>query len=85
MMIRYPLCIVVDANSPLHSVDDLVQFAKKEPGKLNYASIGQGSVNHLTAEWFKQKAGIKRVARRGRWFQRDSGLFVSGANELSGS
>ena len=42
-----PSILVVNARSPYNSVDDLVAAARKEPGKLNYASGGVGSAAHL--------------------------------------
>jgi tripartite-type tricarboxylate transporter receptor subunit TctC len=42
----------------LDSVEALIDFAKKNPGKLSYASAGVGSVSHFSAELFKQAAGV---------------------------
>ena len=43
------------------SVADLVAYAKKNPGKLNYGSGGNGSAGHLAGEMFKQQAGVYMV------------------------
>lgn len=56
---RVPTLIIVRADSPYKNIDDLVDFAKKNPGKLTIGSIGQGSYAHFTAEIFKAKAGLK--------------------------
>jgi tripartite-type tricarboxylate transporter receptor subunit TctC len=42
-------------------VDDLIKKAKAEPGKLAYASSGNGSAQHLAAELFRQRAGLDMV------------------------
>lgn len=44
---------------PVRSVKDLVAHAKANPGKLNYASVGQGSQIHLMTELFRSLAGIE--------------------------
>jgi len=41
-----------------NSVAELIALARREPGKLTYASIGVGSIQHLAGERFKQLAGI---------------------------
>ena len=46
---------------PVKSVADLIQFAKAHPGKLTYASNGNGSPQHIAAEQLKQMAGIDMV------------------------
>lgn len=59
--------LVVPKSSPAGSVAEFVALAKKEPGKLNYGSTGNGSASHLAMELFKTKAGIEmqHVAFRG--------------------
>ncbi len=45
--------LVVAPNLPVHSVAELIAYAKARPGNLNYASSGSGSAAHLTGEMFK--------------------------------
>jgi len=52
------IAFVVPASSPANSVRDFVALAKREPGKLTFASSGAGGIIHLTGEMFKQAAGI---------------------------
>jgi tripartite-type tricarboxylate transporter receptor subunit TctC len=54
-----PVVLVVNPSVPVHSVADLVAVAKKQPGKLQYASAGVGSVTHLSAELFKYMAKVE--------------------------
>jgi len=53
-----PVAIVVHPSLPAGDLAGLVALAKKEPGKLNYGSAGNGTPGHLTAEMFKAAAGI---------------------------
>lgn len=53
-----PNVMVVPTSSPAKSVRDLIEIAKRSPGKLNYASSGAGTSGHLTMELFKQQAGV---------------------------
>jgi tripartite-type tricarboxylate transporter receptor subunit TctC len=50
--VRAPNVLVVPAASPLKTVADVIAAAKKDPGKLTFASSGNGSSDHLTAELF---------------------------------
>ena len=54
-----PLVLVVATNSPYRTLADVVQHAKAHPGALNFASPGNGTVAHLTAELLQQSAGIQ--------------------------
>jgi tripartite-type tricarboxylate transporter receptor subunit TctC len=58
LVVTFPLLILVPADSPLHSVGNLIARAKANPGKLSYASPGQGTTPHLAGELLKQMAGI---------------------------
>jgi tripartite-type tricarboxylate transporter receptor subunit TctC len=53
------LVVCVHPSLPVRSIADLIALAKKEPGKLNYASAGAGSGIHLGTEYFATMAGIK--------------------------
>ena len=55
---RVPMLLVVPASSPFHSLADLVGTARAKPGKLSYASAGNGGAQHLAGELFKQGAKI---------------------------
>lgn len=56
-----PVWIVVNANSPFKSLNDIVAKAKAEPGKLTYGTSGVGTELHLAAEAVARSAGIKMV------------------------
>ena len=56
-----PNVLVVASNLPMKTVAELVAYAKAHPGKLNYASVGNGSSSHLTMELFKEMAGFHAV------------------------
>lgn len=53
-----PQILVVHPSLPVHSVRDLIKLAKSQPGKINYASVGPGSPNHMGMELLKSMAGI---------------------------
>ena len=53
-----PYAVVVNPASPIKDIKGLVEYARANPGKLNYASGGSGVTNHLVTEMFKATAGI---------------------------
>src|SRR5262245_1967834 len=60
--------IAVHPSLPVHSVKELIAYAKANPGKLSYGSGGVGAITHITPELFKQRAGgleILHVPYRG--------------------
>lgn len=56
-----PYVIVVHPALPIKTVADLIAYSKSNPGKLNYASSGSGSLIHLTGELFKTATGVEMV------------------------
>jgi tripartite-type tricarboxylate transporter receptor subunit TctC len=60
-VVRTDGAIVSSVSTPFNTVQELVRFAKENPGKVNYASVGIGSIPHLTAEMFAQQAGINML------------------------
>jgi tripartite-type tricarboxylate transporter receptor subunit TctC len=57
----FPNVLLVSPDSGIKTLKDLVDLAKKEPGKLTYASTGAGSASHLQGELFNQRAGVDIV------------------------
>lgn len=56
---RFPFVLVVNSSLPVNNLQELIDLAKKQPGKLTYATPGLGGPNHLGMELFQQKAGIE--------------------------
>ena len=56
-----PLVVTVSANSPIKSLADLIATAKANPGKLNYATSGNGSAPHFCTALFIQLTGVDMV------------------------
>jgi tripartite-type tricarboxylate transporter receptor subunit TctC len=56
-----PSCLVVNASVPAQNVREFVALAKSKPGKLSYASSGNGTTLHLGGELFKLIAGVDLI------------------------
>jgi tripartite-type tricarboxylate transporter receptor subunit TctC len=67
MLTRAPQVVTINPNLPVNNMAELIAYAKKNPGKLNYASSGNGSIQHIAGEVFKQTAGtfITHIPYRG--------------------
>lgn len=61
LVARGPNVLVVKADSPLKTVKDLVDAAKAQPGRLSYASQGNGTSAHLAGEMFENLAKVKML------------------------
>jgi len=53
-----PSIMLVPNSSPAKTIQEWIELAKKNPGRLNYASSGNGTIVQLTAELFKSQAGL---------------------------
>ena len=56
-----PYALVVNPSVPAKSLQEFIDYAKTNPGRLSYGSAGVGSASHLAAELLKSKAGIEMV------------------------
>jgi tripartite-type tricarboxylate transporter receptor subunit TctC len=56
-----PIVLIVHPDVPAKNVQELIALAKKEPGRINFASAGNGTTNHLSGELFKSMAKIDIV------------------------
>lgn len=67
MMASVPNVLVVHPSLPVNSVQELIAYGRKSPGKLNFASSGAGSSIHLSGEMFKTMTGVEmaHVAYKG--------------------
>ncbi|HEX9434554.1 MAG TPA: tripartite tricarboxylate transporter substrate-binding protein, partial [Burkholderiales bacterium] len=61
LVVRVPEVLAVHPSLPVNSVAELVDYAKKNPGKVNYGSAGGGSITHLAGELLKAEAKIDLV------------------------
>lgn len=67
LLMQVPMLLVVPANSPYQTLAELLKAARAHPGKLSFASAGNGSAQHLAGELFKQgsKLFITHIPYRG--------------------
>jgi tripartite-type tricarboxylate transporter receptor subunit TctC len=61
LAVTTPNLLIAKPGLPVNSMRELVEYAKKNPGKLSYCSSGTGSSDHLTGEVFKQSADVQAV------------------------
>lgn len=61
MMMEIPLVLVAYPSAPFNTLQELVAYAKAHPGKLDYASVGNGTMSHLAMERLKRETGINLV------------------------
>jgi tripartite-type tricarboxylate transporter receptor subunit TctC len=60
-IIRSPQILEVNPSVPVTTVPEFIAYAKANPGRLNYASAGNGGISHLAGELFKMMAGVDLV------------------------
>jgi tripartite-type tricarboxylate transporter receptor subunit TctC len=61
MGVNFPNVLVVHADTKIKTFAEFIAFAKKNPGKLDFASTGPGSASHLAGELLNEFAGIDTV------------------------
>src|SRR5215204_6292251 len=64
--VRVPFVMVVNPSFPAKTVPEFITYAKANPGKINMASGGIGTANHVAGELFKMMAGVNMVHVRSR-------------------
>jgi tripartite-type tricarboxylate transporter receptor subunit TctC len=60
-VVRTPFVMEVNNDLPVKTVPEFIAYAKANPGKINFATVGPGSAQHLYAEYFKMLTGIAMV------------------------
>jgi tripartite-type tricarboxylate transporter receptor subunit TctC len=59
MLANYPFLVIVNNDLPARSIKELIALLKSQPGKIDYASAGNGTGQHLAAELFKMMTGTE--------------------------
>jgi len=59
MTTAYPYILVINSRLPAQTLQDFVALAKSKPGEFNFGTTGIGAANHLVAELFNSRAGLK--------------------------
>lgn len=59
MVASFPIVLVVNPSLPIHSVQEFIDYAKKNEGKVSFGSSGVGGGEHLAGELFCSQAGVK--------------------------
>lgn len=57
-LVYTPLMMVAHPSLKVKNLRDFIALAKSQPGRINYASIGNGTPHHLSMEWFRSMAGV---------------------------
>ncbi len=60
-LVETPMALIASNALPAKSVAEVIALARNKPGQLNYASVGNGSISHLSMELFKSQTGINVV------------------------
>ncbi|HEY7299768.1 MAG TPA: tripartite tricarboxylate transporter substrate binding protein [Xanthobacteraceae bacterium] len=60
-LVRLPLVLVIHPSVPARTLPEFIAYAKANPGKINYASVGSGAATNVAGELFKEMAGIDLV------------------------
>ncbi|NLY63545.1 MAG: tripartite tricarboxylate transporter substrate binding protein [Alcaligenaceae bacterium] len=67
LLAQGPMVIVVHKDSPFNTIQEVIDYARANPGKLNYGSLGAGTISQLTTELFKEatQTDIKEIPYKG--------------------
>jgi tripartite-type tricarboxylate transporter receptor subunit TctC len=61
LVVMVPTALVVTTSLPVRNVDELVAYARANPGKLNYGSVGNGTTQHLAGVMLHERTGVEMV------------------------